>query len=153
MLCRHHYSSYFFSTFAFFGGPCVDAYEEDEDVVVAAPDDVEDDITVVFSCTSSSSRTPPIGDIVDSTVGPDASRRGSIFICVPSEATTCWNNGVWTLFLILSVIFPGVKGDRLGVVVFSPFRAPYVMKNEDFAIGQAFLNARIVSNTTSSSVP
>jgi hypothetical protein len=27
------------------------------------------------------------------------------------------------------------------------------MKNEDFAIGQAFLNARIVSNTTSSSVP
>ena len=127
---------------------------EDEDVVVAAPDDVEDDdITIVFSSTSSSSRTPPIEDIDDSTVDPDASRRGSIFICVPSEAATCWNNGVWTLFLILSVVFPGDKGDRLGVVVFSPFRAPYVMKNEDFAIGQAFFNARIVSSTTSSSVP
>ena len=58
---------------------------------------------------------------------PAASRRGSILIMVPSEATSV-GYGVAILFLIFSVIFPADAGERYGVAEVSAFLAAYFIK-------------------------
>ena len=83
---------------------------------------------------------------------PTASRIGSIFITVPSEATSV-GYGVATLFLIFRVIFPGDAGVRNGVLEGSPFLDEYFMKKVLSGIGHSTLRDLRVAKTMSSSGP